>query len=278
MGNTTLQRRTYTRLGFIDDELNINTSKEVDALIGDQTTEVINLALTRLIQSIDLVAPLAVDDTTATISSGVTPTVGNVLCLKEGVQFYQGRILSVVANGLDWDVLLDTPLDAAFTIAGGCSERTDNLAVNGAITPVEFAVSPANLSSGVTWDITRVIGSIVGDQSMDDSKFGSITNGLTNGLVFRYSDGYSKNIFNVKTNGELAAQMYDVAYASNTPQGEWGLRFRRSFAGQDKSGVAIRLSAVAQDQLVVIVQDDLSSLLDFRIIAHGHRTDDPIIT
>lgn len=276
MGYQTLQRRTFTRLGYIDDVVSINPDKAVDTLIGDQTTEIINLVLTRLIQSLDLTSPASLGDTTLTVSTGVQPTVGNIVCLKENEAFYQGEILSVVASGLDWDVTLDTPLDSAFTIAGGCSERSKHLNVDGSVTPVEFSISPANLSEGVEWDITRIIGTLVDDDAMDDSRFGGILGGLTKGVVVRYKDGVHKNIFNVKTNGEMVAQMYDVQYADKTPQGEYGLRFRRTFAGQSESGVAIRLASSSADALSVIVQDDLTGLLEFTIVAHGHRTDTPV--
>ena len=278
MAFQTLQRRTFTKLGFIDDALSVNASKEVDAQISDQTTEVINLKVTRFIQSIDLVAPASKDDLTITISSGVQPSLGNVLCLKENTSFYQGEILAVVANGINWDVTLDTPLDAPFSTLGGCSERSSNLAVDGSVTPVEFSVSPVNLSDGVEWDITRIIGTIISATSMDDGRFGGIAGGLPNGLVVRYTDGVTKNIFTVKTNGDLATQMYDVAYSDKAPAGEYGLRFRRTFAGQSKSGVAIRLKASLGDALTIIVQDDLSSLVDFSVVVHGHRTDTPVIT
>lgn len=243
----------------------------VDVNIQDQTTEIIDLHLTQNIQDITIVTNTNIDDTVITISSLAEPTNGNTICLKEDTAFYQGHILSHVANGLNWDITLDTPLDYAYTTVGGCSERNENLAVNGSVTPQIFSLSPVGLTAGTKWDITRILGVITDDLAMDDGKFGGIP-ALTKGVVFRKKDGVYKNIFNVKTNGDLAAHMYDVEYVDATlgPAGNESLRFRRTFAGQDKNGVAIRLATDSNDEFQCIIQDDLTGLIDFQIIAQGH--------
>jgi hypothetical protein len=248
------------------------TNGGLDVNIQDQYTEIIDLHLTQLVQVITIVTNTSVDDTTITISSASEPTDGNNVCLKEGTAFYQGHILSHVANGGNWDITLDTPLDFAFTTAGGCSERSENLAVNGSVTPQRFTVSPKGLAAGTEWDITRIMGVIVDAEAMDDSKFGGITGGLTKGVVFRRKDGTYKNIFAVRTNGDLAAHMYDVTYVDATrgPAGNESIRFRRTFGGQDKAGVVIRLCADTDDEFECIIQDDLTGLVDFQIIAQGH--------
>jgi len=246
----------------------------VDVKVQDQTTEIIDLHLTKLVQAITIVTDTEVDDTTITISSSAEPTNGNILCLKEGLAFYQGEILSHSASGDNWDVVVDTPLDYAFTTAGGCSERSDNLAVNGSVTPQIFVVSPKGLRKDVKWDITRIMGVITDATAMDDGKFGGIS-ALTKGVVFRKVNGTTKNIFNVKTNGDLAAHMYDVQYIDSTlgPSGNYSLRFRRTFAGQDKTGVVIRLESSGDDEFQCIIQDDLTDLIDFQLIAQGHIVD-----
>ena len=106
----------------------------------------------------------------------------------------------------------------------------------------------------------------------DDSKFANITGGLTNGLVFRRVDGDTRNVFNVKTNGDIANICYDLAYADQGKNGLNGVRARISFAGQDKHGVALRLAP--GDALQFLVQDDLTSIDIFRIVAQGHIVTD----
>lgn len=243
-----------------------------DVNIQDQTTEIIDLHLSKSVQVLTIVSNTNIDDTTVTISSGVEPTDGNIVCFKEGSAFYQGEILSHAANGGNWDVVLDTPLDYAFTTVGGCSERSTNLAVNGSVTPQIFTVSPKNLNAEVEWDVVRVMGQIISSSSMDDGTFGGLS-ALTKGIVFRVVDGITKNIFNAKTNGDLKAHMYDVSYSDKAPAGKYGLAFRRTFGGQSKNGVVIRLCAVSEDEFQVIIQDDLSLLDKFEVIVQGHITD-----
>ena len=107
---------------------------------------------------------------------------------------------------------------------------------------------------------------------MDDGKFGGITGGLTNGIFFRVKNGTTKNIFNAKTNGDLAAHMFDLNYVDDTlgPSGQYGLRGRRTFGGQSKNGVVIRLNSETNDIFECVVQDDLTDLTNFQIIVQGH--------
>lgn len=244
-------------------------NKGVDVNVQDQTTEVIDLHLSQQIQMLAITTDAAIDDDTITVTTGVQPIVGNMVCLKEGTHFYQGEILTSVANSSDWDVGLDTPLDFAFTTLGGCSERNFNLAVNGSVTPVEFSLSPANLDAGIEWDIVRIIFQLLDGSAMDDGLFGGIT-ALTKGIVLRHCNGITKNIFNAKSNGDMASHMYDTEYADKAPSGQFGFRARRTFGGQSKNGVVIRLSSDEEDTLKIIVQDDLTGLISFQVIAQGH--------
>lgn len=242
-----------------------------DVFLQDQHTEIIDLLLAKLVQIITIEINTNLFDNVLTVSSSIEPTDGNIACLKEGTAFYQGFILSHIANGENWDLILDTPLDFAYTIAGGCSERDPDLSnyIGTIENPVIFAVTPANLAPGTRWDITRVTMVMIDSSTMDDSKFGGITS-LINGIVLRYVNTIIKNIFNVKNNGEFALRAYDVSYADRAPAGFFGIRIRRSFSGQDKNGVTIRLNGDTRDELQLILQDDLTGLDKFNIVVQGH--------
>jgi len=255
------------------DELFTDTNPGiVDARIQDQTTEIIDLHLSARVQELDIAVATSLYDTTVTVTTAAEPTDDNIVCFKEGTNFYQGTILSHSANGGNWDVNLDTPLDFAYTTDGGCSERTINLAVDGSTTPVVFKVSPSNLTPGTEWDIVRIMGSITDATAMDDAKFGGMT-ALTKGIVVRTVDGIVKNIFNAKTNADLKHHMYDVVYSDKAPAGSNGLNFRRTFGGQSKNGVVVRLTADTSDSLEVVIQDNLTALDTFYVIAQGHIVD-----
>lgn len=239
----------------------------VDVNIQDQHSEVIDLYVSQLIQTVVLTTNTAINDKVITITSGVQPINGNIICLKEASAFYQGVILSSVVNGTDWDVTLDTPLDFAYTTLGGCSERNINLAVDGSVTAVEFVVSPVNLTAGTEWDVTRLLGSMLDSSSMDDGLFGALP-ALTNGMYFRIENGVFKNLLNIKTNGDWRIRMFDVDYSAKAPAGQYGLSFRKTYAGQSKSGVTLRIKD--DDRIVVVVQDNLTGLDSFRIVVQGH--------
>jgi len=252
----------------------------LDVNVQDQTTEIIDLHLGQTIQVITIDANTNIDDTAIIIASASEPTDGNVVCLKEGTAFYQGEILAHSSAGAGkWNISLDTPLDYAYTTAGGCSEININLAIDGSVTPVSFQVSPSGLSAGVKWDVVRVMFQIVDAEAMDDGKFGGIIGGLTKGIVIRHKNGIVKNIFNVKTNGDFAAHCFDATYVDATqgPSGNYAIRVRRTFGGQSKNGAVVRLAEDGtedSDTFEVIVQDDLTGLVNFQVIAQGHVVDE----
>lgn len=45
---------------------------------------------------------------------------------------------------------------------------------------------------------------------------------------------------------------------------------RRSFGGQDKNGVVIRVDGDLGESLELLIQDDLTGLETFRIVVQGH--------
>ena len=108
---------------------------------------------------------------------------------------------------------------------------------------------------------------------MDDSLFGGMSP-LTYGIQVRknITGGDYVNYWNAKFNGEIALVCYDFTYASKAPAGSFGLRFRNSYGGQAKHGVTIRLDP--GDTLEVLVQDDLTDLEEFHMMAQGHLVTD----
>jgi hypothetical protein len=109
--------------------------------------------------------------------------------------------------------------------------------------------------------------------AVDLSKFGDIAGGITNGIVMRKVDGTYRNIFNVKTNGEMAGIMFDfdILSAQNVNQGQNGFNGRLTFAGQSKVGVTIRLAP--GEDLQLLVRDDLTDLDLLEIVAEGHEVE-----
>lgn len=172
-------------------------------------------------------------------------------------------------------ITLDTPLDFAYPAGTFVDVATTNLNVNGAVTPQVFGLRGTGVPPGVgvTGDITRIIFSCITDTAIDLSKFADIAK-LTRGLVLRRRNGTTENLFNVKSNREIAGIMYDFAeYSADNPvQGVDGFASRLTFAGQNKIGVAIRIAP--GEDLELVVQDDLRAITTLEIIAEGHIVSD----
>jgi len=245
--------------------------------IQDQHTEIIDLKMSTVIDNITLLEDYAIGDYWINLSTtGATPTPAMTVCLKEGTAFYQARPTVINSlGGNDYQLKMDTPLDFAYTTAGGCELTSTNLAVDGSVTPVVFRITPAEMGDDVEWDITRFIllwgGEGIGTQNdaPDDADFG-VTEALTNGIVIRSVNGITKNIFNAKTNGDLRARAYDLTYTEATRGGVYTVATRRTFAGQEKNGVTVRLKAIDDDEFQIIIQDDLTEMTGGQMIVQGH--------
>jgi hypothetical protein len=140
------------------------------------------------------------------------------------------------------------------------------MAVDGSSAPVTFRVGP--IGTVIEFDITRITGYLQDGSAMDDSLFGGIT-ALTKGCVFRLSNGEKTNMWNAKSNGDLALLTgIDFTYTDSAPSGSFGARFRISYSGQDKHGVTLRMEV--GETLDFIIQDDLTGLEVFNLMATGH--------
>lgn len=180
---------------------------------------------------------------------------------------YTGEVVSVAGDNT---VNLDRAINAVFPSATTVvQEETPELNVNGAITRQTFTVDAPLLGE---LDITRLLFQMTTTGAPTYNLFGDLT-ALTRGVQLRGLDGQISNHWNVKSNAELANLMFDFnIYLSTHPQGVNGLAGRLTYAGQSKHGVTLRISP--GESLEIIIQDDLSSLLSFRIIACGHLVTD----
>jgi hypothetical protein len=252
--------------------LSVNvTNNGLDVNIQDQHTEVIDAYMMRPTGSFSLVQNYNINSYDLIISGAAAPTTGDLLFLKENVASYQGEILSFSVTGSNWLVTLDTPLDYPYTTGGMIHTGPSNMNVSGSQgTPIEFIVSPSGLASGLCWDITNIEFELLDQTAMDDKTFGGIAS-LTNGLVLRSENGTTKNIFNVKNNGDFALRNNsEVVYSPKAPAGFFGFNTSRRFGGQGNNGVTIRLCADTNDTLKLIIRDDLTDIDEFYCVVQGH--------
>jgi hypothetical protein len=250
--------------------VNIRTQagQTVDVFIQDQSTDTVDYLMTQTINTVTLASNTILGSRDIELSGVHGVVVGNIIELTEGNRFYQGEVVTVVAD----DITLDTPLDYAFTTAATGARTNASMNVNGSVTAQIFDVSPPAVA-GVRWDVTRMIVNIQDNDQMDTGAFGGLAK-LTNGVVIRQVNGVRKNQFNIKTNGEWAERSFDIGYDDKAPAGTFGFRCRRTWGGQDKNGVVIRLDGSAGGAIQHIVQDNLTGLTEYRIVIHGHVVED----
>lgn len=249
--------------------------KGLDVNLQDQTSPAVIAKFHRIDTVTTLAVATAINDSTITVSDS-TDFVQNeyiVIYSDDTDRYYLGEILNIAANV----ITVDSPLDSVLPVGAAVTTGPSNMAVNGSVTPQIFGLrGQAVLPSGVdlVFDVTRIIFHCITEDPVDLSKFADIAGGITNGLVLRKRDGVYNNIFNAKTNGELAGIMYDLSVqaATNPAQGQDGFYARLTFAGQNKIGVAIRLQK--GEDLEFIVQDNLTGITLFEVIAEGHVVED----
>ena len=233
--------------------------------VQDQTTPIVDLYAHRDLGELTLSAATTINATVINVTDASAVVAGNVICIKEGERDYQARVISKLVNA----TTVGTPLDYAFSTAADVHYAEHDLAsVAGSLaSPKVYGIAPA---PDVQWDVVRVIFHIEDDAVMDDGKFGGIA-ALTNGVVLRVVNGDTHNVFNVKTNGEFAERAYDREYVAKPPAGTGNaMNVRRTFGGQEKNGVVIRLNGADGDEMQILVQDDLTALSHFHCIVQGH--------
>jgi hypothetical protein len=254
----------YSLSGFIDFYENNST----DINIQDSTSPLMIVKASKLIAETTITSAAVIDEYTIDVASTTSFLVGQYLTIYNANEdrVYFSNILSI--NVLE--ITLDTPIDFDFPIGSFVSIGDTNLNVNGSVTPQIFGVrNPTGIDIPLKFDITRLMFSCLTDNTVDLSKFGDIIGGITRGLVVRRVDGTQQNVFNIKTNAEMKNMMYDFDIETAQGAQQDGFNTRFTFGGQNKMGAVLRIGA--NEDLQVIVQDDLESLVSLTLIAEGSQ-------
>lgn len=240
----------------------------MDTNVQDQHTRAFDVHFSQQIGGLlTLAVDAVINDYTITLTTGHGALVGQQLVIYDVTadRLYVGIILTVVTDL----ITLDTPVNFSFLLATSVvALSTRNMNVDGSVTRQTFKVSPP-ITSKV--HITRVMLQMTTTALPELDKFGDITGGITRGIILRVVNGINVNLFNVKTNGELVALVHDVKFYDGTQQGVNGLGARLTYGGQDKHGVVVELDT--DESLELIIQDDLTTILSFTMIASGHVID-----
>lgn len=241
----------------------------VDVNVQDLTTNQLGLFLGEFLDDVTILVNTTKDDETIDIeTTGITPLIGDFLCLQESRNISQFEIEGVLSlGGNQYRVDLSMPLDFPYTIAGGCRLLDVDMNKDGSITPINYAVGPA---PGVDWHINRMMPAMVLSSSADDGLFGNLQ-ALQRGQYFRKENSTkTENYFNVKDNSDLAIEGYDIRYTIRSGgQGSYGMTARVTF---EKNGSVIELIGDNSDLFRTTNRDNLTGINKYRIKVHGHVT------
>ena len=255
-----------------------HTRNHLDVVLNDSITPTVIVKFNKVTNSTTLASSVAIDTRVISVVSATGISVGSYIILfnptTERFSFYN---CTGVAGT---DITLDGWTDTTYPAGTYVDVATTDMAVDGSTTRQVFGLRGIGAPPGVDIkvDITRIIVECHTTGVGDLGDFGDIAGGVANGLFLRRHDGTFNNIFNVKTNGELAGITMDwVPYVATNPnQGVNGFISRLTFSGQDKLGVVIRLP-VGED-LEFVLSDNFSSLTMLEVTAEGSLVDDyPII-
>lgn len=236
--------------------------------VQDQTTEIVDIFFCRTLNTVTLAATITIDTNTATLVAGHNFVAGDMFCLKEWSRFFQAEIINVATN----TVTIDRPFDFAFTSASVATRTTKDMNVNWSVTPLIYRVTPVWMS-WIKFDITKILFHIEDDSPMDNWTFWGLPK-LTKWIVLRKKDWIYKSIFNAKDNGDFAHHCAVVSYDDKAPSWSYWIRIIKELSGQQNHWVVIRLDPANNDELQVIIQDDLTWLIDFHCVALWHVVQD----
>ena len=250
--------------------MKLEANGSVPVTLQDQFSPTAIIPFNRVSNTTTVLNVGVVETSTIDVTTIAGFTAGAFIVIADAVnnRHYIGRQIGAIAGNT---VTLDTPLDFAYAAGAAVTNGSTNMAVNGSVITQVFSVraSEPNPALDMIIDVTRLIFVCTTAAKADLSTFGDIAGGIAKGITIRRKGGVINNIFNAKTNAELASVMFDfsIQAAVNPSQGQNGFTGWLTFAGQNKLGVTVRLGP--DEDLECLIQDNLSTLTSFSIIAEG---------
>ena len=211
-------------------------------------------------------SPIAMGDVAVNFTSVAGFAEGSEVKLTEDSKQELG--LMTITDITALVVTFDRPIGNDYTVAAVLEEVTTNMsAVAGTLaSPQIYEVDPP---VGVVWQFTRILFSITTATAPDDGKFGGIA-ALPNGVSLRATTASGRTVVfaNWKSNGDMKLDMFDVPYTDKAPAGNHGVNGRWTFT---KAEIVAELDGDASplQKLEVLIQDDLTGLISFRMRGQG---------
>lgn len=262
-----VQQSSVITTNVVPLEVSDRGSRAIPVIMTDQTTQAIDVFFTSKKADVTTATVATQGEHTVTLEpgQGAGLVVGDVIESRTAENFVQAEIINIAVD----TITVATPWSRTFAIGTTVGVGSPNMNVLGSQgSPVIFSIDPSVLQ---TIDLTRIILNFVDNSAMDFTTFGSLAK-LTTGVTLRYkqSDGTFINLFNFRTNGELIERSFDHTFQSKVGGGEFGFVARSTWAGSDKRGVAVRIDGSLLEEFQIVVQDDLTTLSQFRVVGQGH--------
>ena len=220
-----------------------------------------------------LLATAVVDTRQLQVTDPSSFSIGDVIVVGIPGIFYAGTVLGVVGDLVNVDALINY----AFPAGSAAISRTRDLNVDGSVTPQVFSINIPPFISTARINLSNFIMKCLTTSAVDLSKFGDIPGGVTFGIMLRGVPAPSSGIpqsnsWIAKTNAELANLVgtgdFEIYDAQNLQQGQHGFIWRYTYGGEGKHDVLPQLQGL--DEIQLIVQDNLTSLLEYKMIYRGN--------
>lgn len=243
----------------------VRIANDVDVWIQDQVTPPFH----RFFMSEDktdilLTSDAEKDTTILELSSGHSVTPSSTILLNQGNLVYQCiSVVSVTGNS----VTVCNPLPITF-YASGTTVTSGSIAMNidGSITPKTFwcRIGP----NAEPLDIVRLSVYMEDNLEGDNSKYGGL-DALTNGTFARYHNAMDFNLGRFHNNSDFIYRGGAAVYTNKAGGGNYSMSFE--FDLKHIYGIVLRLYP-PNGAISVTVNDDLSGLLDHKMVAYGQVT------
>jgi hypothetical protein len=232
----------------------------LDVNVQDQYTQAVELYLHVHTAETTLASNASFDGTTIVVTSAIGMVIGQTITIRQGTRFYQSLIKNIAGT----TITLQSPLDYAFTSGANVCAGDWNLKKNGSVTPVIAKICPP---LDAKFDIYEFHVHLTDQTEMDSAKFGGLT-ALTNGILFRITDGYTKNLPLIVNNSGFQEHGFSIQYDDKAPAGYYGLHACKNY--KEQNGVSFRLDGSTADTIELWIRDDLTALDLLSCTVLGH--------
>lgn len=269
--NCSLVSSAGNPVGIKEGSLKVHDESDHDKLINRNF-----LFFTGSISNISsLVAPGDVSLAITAASSGMVNSGDNIFLTDSGTNVSDLISHSIISqSGLILN--FDSPISNSYSTSGQVEKVIKNMA-NASVSsgaspsnPKIFKMGPesVNTNSAEVWHVLRLNIAIEDNTAPADNLFGGIA-ALTNGVLIREKNTINRNLSLWKSNADIILDGgIDLAYHQKAAGGtNHGVRARWTI---QKAGASVILDGAVGDEMQIVVQDNLTGLVNFEVRGQGH--------